>query len=197
MVDAGTKQMSVSTFGTFIKLIKVQCTKTWVSPRDRRQPEGRAFARAAVLRGAASSSLPRRGSLGLLPARFEAADLERSEMAWPFPTDLERSEMAWPFPNEMAWPFPTPHSSSLAIKSKKKRSSRSLQMLKVKKLLLGLPNVLNKNNSIPHVLCVIRYPSRSRLSTWKNKRWHGEQCCQKALCNGCSEERPGEVVRQW
>ena len=29
------KKMSVSTFGTFIKLIKVQCTKTWVSPRDR------------------------------------------------------------------------------------------------------------------------------------------------------------------
>ena len=34
--DAGTKKMSVSTFGTFIKLMKVQCTETRVSPRDRR-----------------------------------------------------------------------------------------------------------------------------------------------------------------
>ena len=33
--DAGTKKMNVSTFGTFIKLMNVQCTKTWVSPRDR------------------------------------------------------------------------------------------------------------------------------------------------------------------
>ena len=33
--DAGTKKMSVSTFGSFIKLIKVQCTKTWVSQRSR------------------------------------------------------------------------------------------------------------------------------------------------------------------
>ena len=33
---AGTKKMSVSTFGTFIKLMKVQCTKTLVSPLDRR-----------------------------------------------------------------------------------------------------------------------------------------------------------------
>ena len=34
------------------------------------------------------------------------------------------------------------------------------ELLKVKKLLLGLPNVLNKNlnNSIPHVLCAILYP---------------------------------------
>ena len=33
--DAGTKKMSVSTFGTFIKLMNAQSTKTWVSPRDR------------------------------------------------------------------------------------------------------------------------------------------------------------------
>ena len=31
--DACTKKMSVSSFGSFIKLIKVQCAKTWVSPR--------------------------------------------------------------------------------------------------------------------------------------------------------------------
>ena len=36
-LDAGTKTMSVSTFGTFIKLMNVQCTETWVSEslRDR------------------------------------------------------------------------------------------------------------------------------------------------------------------
>ena len=33
--DAGTKQMSVSSFGSFIKLIKVQPTGTWVSPQSR------------------------------------------------------------------------------------------------------------------------------------------------------------------
>ena len=32
---ADTKKMSVSLFGSFIKLIRVQCTKTWVSPRHR------------------------------------------------------------------------------------------------------------------------------------------------------------------
>ena len=33
--DAGTKNMSVSTFGSFIKLMKLPCTAAWVSPRDR------------------------------------------------------------------------------------------------------------------------------------------------------------------
>ena len=37
--DAGTKQMCISTFRTVIKLMNVQCTKTWVSPQDR--PGGR------------------------------------------------------------------------------------------------------------------------------------------------------------
>ena len=32
---AGTKKMSVSSFGCFIKLIKVQCTKKWFSPRHK------------------------------------------------------------------------------------------------------------------------------------------------------------------
>ena len=57
--------------------------------------------------------------------------------------------------------------------SKEKRSSRSLQKLRVKKPLFGLPNVVNKNNSIPHVLCAILYPSHSKppkLSKWKSKR---------------------------
>ena len=63
----------------------------------------------------------------------------------------------------------------LPTKSKKKRSSRSLQKLKVKKLLLGLPNVLNKNNRIRPVLCAILYPLHSKhprlgLSKWKSKR---------------------------
>ena len=26
--------------------------------------------------------------------------------------------------------------------------------------------------------------------------WHGKQCCQEAPRNGCSEQRPGEAVRQ-
>ena len=33
--DAGTKKMSVSTFGCFIKLMKLPCTAAWVSPRNR------------------------------------------------------------------------------------------------------------------------------------------------------------------
>ena len=32
---AVTKKMSIPSFRTFIKLIKVQCTGSWVSPRDR------------------------------------------------------------------------------------------------------------------------------------------------------------------
>ena len=33
--DAGTKKMSVPSLGNFIKLIKLQCTGPWVSPRRR------------------------------------------------------------------------------------------------------------------------------------------------------------------
>ena len=33
--NAGTKKMSVSTFGSFIKLMKLPCTAAWVSPQDR------------------------------------------------------------------------------------------------------------------------------------------------------------------
>ena len=91
---------------------------------------------------------------------------------------------------------------------------------------VGLPNVLNKNNSIPRVLCAIMYSSHSkrpRLSKRKCKRivtsatrrraavrcdqkgesrgtgqkWHGQQCCQEAPHYGCSEERPDNAVRQW
>ena len=61
----------------------------------------------------------------------------------------------------------------LGTKSKKKRSLWSLQKLQVKKLLHGLPSVLNKSNSIPHVHCAIRYPSRSKLlllSKFNSKR---------------------------
>ena len=61
----------------------------------------------------------------------------------------------------------------LGTKSKKKRSLRPLQRLLVKKLLHGLPSVLNKSNSIPHVHCAIRYPSRSKLlllSKFNSKR---------------------------
>ena len=49
--------------------------------------------------------------------------------------------------------------SSSATKSKKKRSSLPLQRLQATKLRLGLPNVLNKNQSFRHVLCAIWYPS--------------------------------------
>ena len=35
------KKMSVSTFGGFIKSMKLQCTASWVSPRDRRASRGR------------------------------------------------------------------------------------------------------------------------------------------------------------
>ena len=51
----------------------------------------------------------------------------------------------------------------LGYKVKKKRSSRPLQRLQATKLRLGLPNALNKNQSFPHVLCAIRYQSRSKL----------------------------------
>ena len=37
--DAGTKIMSVSTFGSFIKIMKLQCTASWVSLRDRDEAE--------------------------------------------------------------------------------------------------------------------------------------------------------------
>ena len=43
----------------------------------------------------------------------------------------------------------------LAYKIKEELASLSLQTLLVRKLLLGLPNVLNKNNSIPQVHCAI------------------------------------------
>ena len=33
--DVGTKKMDVTSFGTLIKLMNVQCTETWVSPWDR------------------------------------------------------------------------------------------------------------------------------------------------------------------
>ena len=42
-------------------------------------------------------------------------------------------------------------------------SSLPLQRLQATKWQLGLPNVLYKNQSIPHVLCAIRYPSRSNF----------------------------------
>ena len=61
----------------------------------------------------------------------------------------------------------------LGQKSKKRRSLRSLQRLQVKKLLHGLPSVLNKNDSIAHVHCAIWYPSRSKLlllSKFNSKR---------------------------
>ena len=59
---------------------------------------------------------------------------------------------------QMSLPFATPHSSTLPTKSKKKISSLSLQRLHATKQLLGLPNMLNKNNNIPDVLCAIMYP---------------------------------------
>ena len=63
---------------------------------------------------------------------------------------------------QMARPSTTLHSSSLSTKSKKKRSSPSLHKRQATKLRLGLPNVLNKNISIPPVLCAILYPSHSK-----------------------------------
>ena len=38
MDEAGTKKMSVPSFGNFIKLIKVQCTGTWVSAAAAQRP---------------------------------------------------------------------------------------------------------------------------------------------------------------
>ena len=61
-------------------------------------------------------------------------------------------------------------------KVKEEEIITSLQRLQVKKLLHGLttvPSVLNKSNSIPHVHCAIRYPSRSKLpplSKFNSKR---------------------------
>ena len=47
--DAGTKKMSVSTFGSLIKLMKLQCTASWVSPRDRCGTWGAGVPRAVPL----------------------------------------------------------------------------------------------------------------------------------------------------
>ena len=103
--------------------------------------------------------------------------------------------------------------------------SGTVKNLKVKKLQHGLPNVLNRNNSIPHILCAL-YPSHSkltRLSRWKSKRIAKsatEMCSSCALQSerseprnwpelawatmlpavqreGYSEERTGEAVREW
>ena len=111
-------------------------------------------------------------------------------------------------------------------KSKKDRSSQSLQKLEVKNLLLEQPNVQNKNNSIHHVLCAILYPSHSKSQGCQNGKareschpqpqcaaavrcdqrgaslgngqsWHELQCFQEAQYNGYSEEHPGKAVRQW
>ena len=87
----------------------------------------------------------------------------------------------------------------------------------------GLPNVLNRNNSIPQVLCAILYLSHSelpRLSKWKSKRIAQsatEKCsscalrterseprrwpelawgCQEAPREGYSQECTGEAVRE-
>ena len=76
---------------------------------------------------------------------------------------------------EMAWMFAMPHSSSSATKSKKKRSSLPLQSLQAKRLQLGLPTVLNKNQSFPHVLCVIRYPSRAAPPAVKMQQQENQQ----------------------
>ena len=90
----------------------------------------------------------------------------------------------------------------LSTKSKKKRSSLYLQKLKVKKLLLGLPNVLKKNSSIPHVHYAIPYPSHSkrhRLSKWRNKRIVTSVTARdrdaKQLCAVMREERAEELAR--
>ena len=85
-------------------------------------------------------------------------------------------------------------------KSKKKRSSLSLQrLLQVKKLLHGLPSVLNKNNSIPQVHCAIRYPSCSKLlkvikiQQQENRAISNSDVDQ--LCSLIREERAEELVR--
>ena len=103
----------------------------------------------------------------------------------------------------MAWSFATPPSSSMATKSKS--SSRSLQKLKVKKPLLGLPNVVNKNTSIPHVLCAILYPSHSnfskrpRLSVEMERQENRDRDISdrdtKQLCAMIREQRAKELAR--
>ena len=100
--DAGTKTISVPSFGNFIKLIKVQCTGTWVSPLRRPKTaasagrEKGAPARAASRRreptpppqplrlqrrpagGRALSSPRARGGLGSLPLDAGAASATSS-----------------------------------------------------------------------------------------------------------------------
>ena len=86
----------------------------------------------------------------------------------------------------------------LTTKSKKKRSLLSLQKLKVKKLLHGLPNVLNRNKSIPYVLCAILYPSHfklPRLSMKKQENRDIRDSNVQQLCAVIREERAEELAR--
>ena len=67
----------------------------------------------------------------------------------------------------------------------------------MKKLLHGLPNVLNRNNSIPHVLCAILYPSHSKLKVEKqeNSEIRDSNLRVQQLCAMIREERSEELSR--
>ena len=89
----------------------------------------------------------------------------------------------------------------LATKSKKKRSSRSLQKLKVKKPLLGLPNVLNKNNSIPHLLrlfsvsLALQAPHAVKMEKQENRDHDISDRDTKQRCAMIREQPAKELAR--
>ena len=70
-------------------------------------------------------------------------------------------------------------------------------MLKVKKQPLGLPTVLNKNNSIPHVPCAVLYPLPEAVKMEKQENLDSDisDCDTKQLCAMIREERAEELAR--
>ena len=86
--------------------------------------------------------------------------------------------------------------AELCSKSKKTRSSLPLQRLQATKLRLGLPNVLNKNQTFPHVLCAIRFSSRSlpavKMQQQENQQLELEKCVSSATIMKSRSE-----IRDW
>ena len=96
-----------------------------------------------------------------------------------------------------AWPFASPHSSSSNTKSKKKRSSWALPRLQETKRLLWLPNVLNKSNSIPHILCYwlsLAFQAPPAVKAEKQENSDIRYRNAKQLCAVIREERTEELA---
>ena len=65
--------------------------------------------------------------------------------------------------------------------------------------LLGLPNVVNKNNSIPHVLCAVLYPLQAPQAAKTDKQENRDRDISdrdtKQLCAMIREQRAKELAR--